>query len=1240
MNSAMAWLLGLLTLQGDGGDTGWLPLGETVEGDIGGSDPQVHTPRLDKDYTFAPTVGRSYHFEVDVPGTYTIDLRSYVFDAYLVLRDEAGALLAEDDDGGVGNQARLTVRLAGSPASYVAEACALHGERGPFELRLTQGSPARSSPQEDRAAQGRELRRAVEVREQVRGLDHPDTARALNNLAGYLWEEGLFEEAGPLFEWALAIREKSLGPEDLETAQSLNNLAFFLRTQGELDRALPLCRRGLDIREKVLGPDHLDTALSYEGLAALLEQKGDIEAARPLYERSLETREKILGIANPTTAASVRSLAAVLLGRKDHEAAHALLERAIAAWEQAPELDPLWLALALDSLGVVLCEESDFSAAQQAIERAESIREKRLGPEDPRFADNLNALALQLEDRGAYRLALPLFERALAIREKALGPRTPETALSLSNLAGLLHQMGDHSRARMLFERALSIREECLGPEEPDTATTLHGLALLLRDQGDLAAAQRLLERALAIREKRLGPENVRTGSTLNNLGLVLWDQRRYEAARPLYERALAIREKSLGPEDPRTAATLNQLAVLLRDLGDLESARPLQERALAIREKVLGADHPETAESLSNLAGLIRAQGDVTQALPLHQRALAIREQVFGDDHPRTALARRKLVVCLADCGFPEEAVVSARTALEASLGHARKQLWALSEREQFLYVLDGDSNLRSLLSLSRATWSAEQQAEAYDLSLAWRGLVSRSILASRRRLFAGAPIALAEQVQELRSVQATISRIFYAGDRGDSVESKEELRLLRLRRNEIEVELQRQVGATDDHAPKSDELRRAMGAGTAFVDLLVHPLYLPASTGSSGGPARGAWTPDHLSAWIVRRDHDLVHLDLGLSGPIEEAVKAWLEEVTSHVEDVPLRLEGGERLRRLLWEPLERELAGVNRVFVRPDSYLGTLPFEVIPIEAGRFLIEEKAFVYVQTPSELLAREGASRTDYGSVLAVGGVDFARRAEEEPREEGELTLAMRSDESRGHVNRSWKQLPRSAMEAETVLALHESAMPQGTRLLLETDAATEERLKRELPGYSVLHLATHGFFHPEGALSMLDSAQETERDELEGLEHEARSMVGELPGLLTGLVCAGASVAAPAGRDDGLLTAEEVMWLDLSKVELAVLSACETSLGERRSGEGMIGLRRAFGLAGAKSVVSSLWAVKDRATSELMLRFYENLWRGKQGRSEALRNAQLALLAEGRATRGDASPSTWAGFVLSGDWR
>ena len=155
-------------------------------------------------------------------------------------------------------------------------------------------------------------------------------------------------------------------------------------------------------------------------------------------------------------------------------------------------------------------------------------------------------------------------------------------------------------------------------------------------------------------------------------------------------------------------------------------------------------------------------------------------------------------------------------------------------------------------------------------------------------------------------------------------------------------------------------------------------------------------------------------------------------------------------------------------------------------------------------------------------------------------------------------------------------------------------------------------------------------------------MTESATRLTGLHPGLLSGLVLAGAN--RPPGeedhRDDGYLTASEVTLLDLSGVDLVVLSACETGLGRPQSGEGLLGLRRAFHMAGADTVVSSLWSVEDESTSELMQGFYRNLLVAGMGRQEALRAAKLEMLDRNRREHGEALPSTWGAFVLSGEWR
>ncbi|HEY5314521.1 MAG TPA: CHAT domain-containing protein, partial [Pirellulales bacterium] len=199
--------------------------------------------------------------------------------------------------------------------------------------------------------------------------------------------------------------------------------------------------------------------------------------------------------------------------------------------------------------------------------------------------------------------------------------------------------------------------------------------------------------------------------------------------------------------------------------------------------------------------------------------------------------------------------------------------------------------------------------------------------------------------------------------------------------------------------------------------------------------------------------------------------------------------------------------------------------------------------------------------------------------------------------------------------------------------------------------------LATHGFFAPPDKRSALSLA--APRDTASEAARSAQQMaIGNEPGLLSGLAFAGANATAHENEDDGILTATEVATLDLSHVEVAVLSACQTGLGKVAGGEGVLGLQRAFQLGGARTTVTSLWTVSDLGTRVLMQHFYENLWTRGMSKVEALRQAQIEMLKTPLGKLADSSgrglelnvdqplidqrlpPFYWAAFVLSGDWR
>jgi CHAT domain-containing protein len=200
---------------------------------------------------------------------------------------------------------------------------------------------------------------------------------------------------------------------------------------------------------------------------------------------------------------------------------------------------------------------------------------------------------------------------------------------------------------------------------------------------------------------------------------------------------------------------------------------------------------------------------------------------------------------------------------------------------------------------------------------------------------------------------------------------------------------------------------------------------------------------------------------------------------------------------------------------------------------------------------------------------------------------------------------------------------------------------ALEGRLKAECRSPRILHLATHGFFLPDQQPDLPDAARDIRidpigpHDEAPGAGRLAGPMM-ENPMLRSGLALAGANIWLAAGRlpeeaEDGLLTAEDVTGLDLLATKLVVLSACETGLGQVHVGEGVFGLRRAFVLAGAKTLVMSLWKVPDEPTRELMEDFYGRLLAG-EGRAEALRQAQLTLKAK------YSDPYYWGAFICQGD--
>ena len=278
-----------------------------------------------------------------------------------------------------------------------------------------------------------------------------------------------------------------------------------------------------------------------------------------------------------------------------------------------------------------------------------------------------------------------------------------------------------------------------------------------------------------------------------------------------------------------------------------------------------------------------------------------------------------------------------------------------------------------------------------------------------------------------------------------------------------------------------------------------------------------------------------------------------------------------------------------------------------------------------------------------------MGNIDYNSTMPQKPaapsRRFGRQLAAVRGAE--------WKAFaPLSATRGglASITKLYQEKFGATGLTVLEGTEAREERFCDEAVRHRFVHVATHGFFAPSSLRSALQTSDEQARSA--SVSEAAPFGFGYPPGLLSGLALAGANLDPEPERSDGILTASEVENLDLRGVQVAVLSACETGLGEVAAGEGLIGMQRAFQVAGAQTVVASLWQVSDTATRTLMERFYDNMIQKKMGTLDALRESQLWMLREGQerglvrtdipSDRDSARtpPFYWAAFVLSGDWR
>ncbi|WP_159787011.1 CHAT domain-containing protein [Sodalinema gerasimenkoae] len=389
--------------------------------------------------------------------------------------------------------------------------------------------------------------------------------------------------------------------------------------------------------------------------------------------------------------------------------------------------------------------------------------------------------------------------------------------------------------------------------------------------------------------------------------------------------------------------------------------------------------------------------------------------------------------------------------------------------------------------------------------------------------------------------------------------------------------------------------------------------------------------WESPRYAAYILHASGDPQWVDLGDAETIDNAAFAFLN--ATQVPNSEQRVQTtGRQLDELLMAPIRPLLGDATHLLLSPDGQLNLIPFAALVDEENRYLVESYQLTHLTTGRDLLRLQNPRPSRQPPVL------FANPNYDDADTSAVMQVAQAT---RGESQRSMEiedlqfgKLPGTQREVEAIAPLLDNP------IVLTEAEATENALK-QVQAPSILHLATHGFFLQDVEFVPPQPMTDFTRGEIELVTAGGfgsfvappsdRPTSSENPLLRSGLAFAGFNTRDSEG-EDGVLTALEVVGLDLRGTRLVVMSACETGVGDVANGEGVYGLRRAFVMAGAESQLMSLWKVADEETADLMGDYYQRLLAG-EGRSEALREVQLDWLSRG------AHPYYWASFLFSGQW-
>ncbi len=1065
---------------------------------------------------------------------------------------------------------------------------------------------------------------------------------ATQTISIYYQDIGKGEEAERILSQAIAAVPGNSADGMIIQAKLHDNLGYtYLNVMGDPDRAIPVYTQSIRFYEQSGKSASSDVAFERSNRAIAYYTKGTYEEAVQDFEKAISLYESDASVEKTTLASTYSSTGSTYLALVKYDQAASYLEKALAI---LPAVDsPGMTADIHNNLSIALEGMARYREALDHVQKAKAIYEEVYGRDPDHYGQGCINAGKVFSSMGDYLAALQQYQEVLDIYGKTPPGNIQDLMSLMLSVGSASNQLGMRDQARVVYDETLKLIRSQPGDNSLMLADLYAKMAAVSFDDGEYDRSLEFNFKALDIVQSQKLNDPVMLALIDNNVGQAYDMLMELALALEYKNQALEIFRKLHGNDHPDVAMAISNIGLTYEMFEEYDKALEFLNKALEIRIKILGNSHKEVGTTYLNMGVMQLKNGDTDKAIASLEKAVVIYEPFSKFEFKATAF--NTLAVAwfqkkdMTKSGqYFQKAIASNVTNFDnanldaipqnpeyldyselitsfigkADVSRIKGDLASLTVGMRYLDAADKVLRSTSILmhnpkdrlklaqlnfflteagmqladKLMKVSPDEKYMAKAFYFSERNKANeLYADVRASRAAVISGIPPKLLARQREIAGlIQSTEQQLAsaYAGkDQALITRLKSQLFNWSAESKTIEQDMakgsQAYASVTGQRSlPGWDEVKATLGPGTALVSYTI--------TDSAKYVLIG--TSDRLELRSIDRRIDL-----------EKMVRGFRNQIKFH-EPV---MTSGKSLSDAIWKPVEdvlSQIAGIENIIIIPDGPLSLLPFEALESK-GKYLLERYSLRYNISSSMMLLPATGEIPKKPSLIALAPVFADEETNFVNKSCERFAGAARKTDS---TSRSFSTdgtyitpLPATEVEVQEIYRVL-SATDPFSKYFLKKDANEELIKKGELARYDYIHFATHGLVNAQ---------------------------YPELSGLLL--------AQNKQSVEDGILYTGEIFGLKL-KAQLVTLSACETALGKRVEGEGVRGLTSAFLLAGARTVVVSLWKVADESTARLMISFYNQLLSGKD-KASSLREAKLSLLHDSKY----AHPFYWAPFVQIG---